>query len=369
MMKILHLTFDMAIGGTEQVICQLIEGADRALFDQQICCIDGQVGALGQKLQQQGILVQAIARQPGFDWSLVRQIRQLLKNSKIDILHCHQYSPWIYGWLAAFGTPTKVIFTEHGRFFPDRYRRKAWLVNKIMAASTSHITAISAATKKALAQFEFIPETKIQVVYNGIQAISAADTVKAQLKNQLQIAEGSLVIGTVARLDPIKNQPMILKAFAQLRVQLPTLRLLIVGDGPERAMLQQLAISLQLEDSVIFAGFQSPATDYMALMDVFLLPSLSEGTSMTLLEAMSLGIPCVVSDVGGNAEVIQSGKNGIVMHENTESALVAAVLEYASDEPRRIAAAAHAKQRFNDAFSAAQMCRQYADLYLSCRCE
>ena len=366
MINILHLTFDMAIGGTEQVICQLIEGADSSLFQQQICCIDGQVGALGQKLQQQGIQVEALARKPGFDWALVRQIRQLLISSNIDILHCHQYSPWIYGWLAARGTSAKVIFTEHGRFFPDRYRRKAWLVNKIMAATTSHITAISAATKTALAEFEFIPKAKIQVVYNGINALSASDLAKAQLKDQLRIPEGCLVIGTVARLDPIKNQPMILKAFAQLINQVPELRLLIVGDGPERAALEELAKTLQINTQVIFAGFQSPATDYMSLMDVFLLPSFSEGTSMTLLEAMSLGIPCVVSDVGGNAEVIQSGKNGIVMRSNTEQALVDVALEYIRQPELRVLASAHARQRFTDAFSAAQMRRQYADLYMSC---
>ncbi len=367
MIRILHLTFDMAIGGTEQVICQLIEGADNSLFQQQICCIDAEVGALGQKLQQQGIQVQALARKPGFDWSLVRQIRQMIKSSDISIVHCHQYSPWVYGWLAARGTAAKVIFTEHGRFFPDRHRRKAWLVNKVMAATTAHITAISAATKTALAEFEFISADKIRVVYNGIQALSASDIATAQLKAQLGIPEGGLVIGTVARLDAIKNQPMILKAFAQLSKQLPELRLLIVGDGPERAALQALANALQINNQVIFAGFQSPATDYMALMDIFLLPSFSEGTSMTLLEAMSLGIPCVVSDVGGNAEVIESGKNGIVMPSNTEQALVDAVLEYVRHPELRAQAAAYARQRFTEAFSAAQMRRHYADLYLSCQ--
>ncbi len=304
MINIMHLTFDMGIGGTEQVIRQLILGTDKDKFKQQICCIEGEVGALGLQLQRAGVAVQALSRTPGFDWSLIKTLRQILRQSNIDILHCHQYTPWVYGWAAALGTKTKVVFTEHGRFFPDRYRWKAWLVNKIMAATTGKITAISAATKAALEQYEFIPGQRIQVIYNGIEAISAAEDAGQRVRTALGITADSRVIGTVARLDPIKNQAMMLKAFVQLAQKDAHLTLLIVGDGPERSALVNLARELKISSRVIFAGFQSPATDYMAIMDIFLLPSLSEGTSMTLLEAMSLGIPCIVSDVGGNAEVV-----------------------------------------------------------------
>lgn len=363
MINIMHLTFDMGIGGTEQVIRQLILGTDKDKFNQQICCIESGIGALGLQLQSSGIVVQALARKPGFDWSLITKLRQILRQLNIDILHCHQYTPWVYGWAAALGTKTKVVFTEHGRFFPDRYRWKAWFVNKIMAATTYKITAISAATKTALTQYEFIPAKRIQVIYNGIEAISATEETKQSVKTALGINADTRVIGTVARLDPIKNQAMMLRAFAQLTQEEEFLTLLVVGDGPERTALLKLAKELNITSRVIFAGFQNPATGYMAIMDIFLLPSLSEGTSMTLLEAMSLGIPCIVSDVGGNAEVVAANKSGIVLAENSELALVSAIRYYLENNDARKQAAEYAKNRFESHFSASKMVESFTKIY------
>lgn len=366
MINIMHLTFDMGIGGTEQVIRQLILGTDKDKFKQQICCIEGEIGALGLQLQSAGVAVQALSRTPGFDWSLIKTLRQILRQANIDILHCHQYTPWVYGWAAALGTKTKVVFTEHGRFFPDRYRWKAWLVNKIMAATTYKITAISTATKTALEQYEFISGKRIQVIYNGIEAISAAEDAKQAVRTALGITADSRIIGTVARLDPIKNQAMMIKAFAQLAQKDAHLILLIVGDGPERHALVNLAEELKISSRVIFAGFQSPATNYMAIMDIFLLPSLSEGTSMTLLEAMSLGIPCIVSDVGGNAEVVLANKSGIVLTENSEQPLVTAVRYYLEHDEARNQAAEYAKSRFESHFSAIKMVESFTEIYSLC---
>ncbi len=326
MKRVLHITYDMGIGGTEQVINQLIRGMDKSEVDHRICCIEGAVGAIGQALQQDGINIDIFTRQPGFDWSLIKGIRKLLKAYKIDILHCHQYTPWVYGWFAALGMQTKVIFTEHGRFYPDKHRYKARLLNKLMAASTYKITAISKATKAALVEYEFIPEHKIEVIYNGIEPLNSSEQDKASARLELGITQHQRVIGTVARLDPIKNQRMLIEAFAMLAPDFPELVLLIVGDGPERGQLEQLSKDLRIIDRIIFTGFKSPATNYMALMELFLLPSLSEGTSMTLLEAMSLGIPCIVSDVGGNPEVVAHNRNGLVV-ELTKDSLKDAILQ------------------------------------------
>lgn len=332
MKRVLHITYDMGIGGTEQVINQLIRGMDKSEVEHRICCIEGSLGAIGQALQKEGISIEVLARQPGFDWALIKSIRKLIKTHRIDIVHCHQYTPWVYGWFAALGTKAKVIFTEHGRFFPDRHRRKAWLLNKLMAASTYQITAISKATKAALVEYEFLPEHKIQVIYNGIEPLVSTEAGREKARQELGIKPEQRVIGTVARLDPIKNQAMILEAFGGLAADFPDLVLLLVGDGPERQNLEQLAAKLQISERVIFAGFKSPATDYMALMELFLLPSLSEGTSMTLLEAMSLGIPCLVSDVGGNPEVVQHNKTGIVLQKLTSEMISKAIVIFLNSD-------------------------------------
>jgi len=156
---------------------------------------------------------------------------------------------------------------------------------------------------------------------------------------------------------------MILRAFATITAAQTNLRLLIVGDGPEMSTLRTLSQELNVAKKVIFAGFQSPANDYMALMQLFLLPSLSEGTSMTLLEAMSLGIPCVVSNVGGNPEVIENNKNGIVLAENTELHLATAIMNYLADKNGIEQASREAKRRFQQLFSAEKMLTEFSKIY------
>ena len=363
MKRVLHITYDMAIGGTEQVINQLVRGMDKSAVEHRICCIEGSVGAIGQALQPQGISIDVLKRQPGFDWALIKGIRKLIKTHRIDLVHCHQYTPWVYGWFAALGTKAKVIFTEHGRFFPDRHRRKAWLVNKLMAATTYKITAISKATKAALVEYEFIPAHKIEVIYNGIEPLVSTEAGKARVRQELGIKPEQRVIGTVARLDPIKNQAMMLEAFALLAPEFPELVLLLVGDGPERQNLEQLASQLKISERVIFAGFQSPATDYMAIMELFLLPSLSEGTSMTLLEAMSLGIPCIVSDVGGNPEVVLHNKAGLVLHELSKDDIAKSIITILSSAELYLALKKASFDIFKANFSEKSFCSDFLRLY------
>jgi len=363
MKRVLHLTYDMGIGGTEQVINQLVRGMDPAQVCHRICVIEGSVGAIGRALQQHGIGIDVLQRQPGFDWRLIKAIRALIKQHKIDIVHCHQYTPWVYGWFSALGTEAKVIFTEHGRFYPDRHRYKAWLINKLMAATTYKITAISKATKAALVEYEFIPEHKIDVIYNGIEPLVSTEEGRAKARQELGLQPGQRVIGTVARLDPIKNQAMLLEAFAVVAPTFPELQLLLVGDGPKRQHLEQLTKDLQLTQRVIFAGFQSPATDYMALMELFLLPSLSEGTSMTLLEAMSLGIPCMVSDVGGNAEVVANGQTGVVLAENSTACLAETLAELWQSAQRLMQYSENSKVAFAKRFSVGRMTESFFNFY------
>jgi glycosyltransferase involved in cell wall biosynthesis len=168
--KILHLTFDMHIGGTEQVIKNLIEGSNDKQFQMSIFCIEEPIGPFGQMLQEKGISIDSTQRREGFDIKLIKTIRRHLKKHRIDVLHCHQYTPWVYGTLAALGIKTRIIFTEHGRFYPDRTSWKRKIINPLLTLFTDKITAISKATKQALVDFEYIPENKIEVIYNVIHA-------------------------------------------------------------------------------------------------------------------------------------------------------------------------------------------------------
>jgi glycosyltransferase involved in cell wall biosynthesis len=363
--RILHLTYDMRIGGTEQVIKNLIQGSDKNLFDMSIFCIEVPIGPFGQMLIEDGIQITAHQRTDGFDLKLIGAIRKHIKQNNIDILHCHQYTPWVYGALAAFGLNTKVIFTEHGRFYPDSSSWKRKLVNPLLARLTNHITAIAEATKQALATYEFIPESRIQVIYNGIHpAINDPEATK-QIKYQLGIAPGTIVLGTIARFDPIKNHPMMINAFKLVLEQFPDCRLLLVGDGDERENLERIVKELHLFDKVIFAGYISEPQHYLNAMDIFLLSSLSEGASMTLLEAMSLSKPCVVTDAGGNAEIINHNENGLVTPNKSADLFSKAIISLLNNPLMKIAMSEKANCRFKGIFKKNAMCKSYQSNYLN----
>jgi len=364
-LRVLHLTFNMGIGGTEQVIKQLVLGMADEGVTSEILCIDGHIGPVGEALQKVGVPVHQHKRKQGFDWSLTQSIRKRLRLGQFDVIHCHQYTPWVYGWLGAVGTKAKVVFTEHGRFHPDRYRRKARLINPILARFTPTIVAISEATKKALIEYEYLPEGKIQVIYNGIKPLTKNIEAAAAVRKKLGIPIEALVIGTVSRLDPVKNQQMMLKAFKLFLQKHPDSYLLMVGDGPDKNSLVNLADEYEISSRVIFTGFIDAPVHYLSAMDMFLLSSHTEGTSMTLLEAMSLQIPAIATAVGGNPEIIIQNVTGRLTEPDDERSFSNAMVELAESSQLRKNMGEKANERFAEKYSTKIMKQHYLALYVS----
>ncbi|KHT49769.1 glycosyl transferase family 1 [Alteromonas macleodii] len=359
--KVCHLTYDMRIGGTEMVIKNIIEGYTDSGVLMSIFCIEEPLGPWGKQLKSSGVEVATTTRKAGFDTALIITIRKYIIEHDIDILHCHQYTPWVYGALAAAFTKTKVIFTEHGRFYPDSSSWKRRLVNPLLVAMTDKITAISEATKTALSEFEYIPSPKIEVVYNGINELSVDRAKLEHAKTLFTMPENAFVLGTIARFDPIKNHVMMLDAFAVARESNPDLFLIIVGDGEERSNIETKIDELGIGAYVKLTGYQQDPSHYLAMFDVFLLSSLSEGTSMTLLESLSLGIPCIVTDAGGNSEIIEDKSNGFVVPNNNSVEFAKAIVELSKVNLHGMSHSA--RQSFERKFTNKLMVQKYATSY------
>lgn len=366
MTKVLHVTYDMRIGGTEQVIRNLVENVDPSLIESHIFCIEQPLGPWGEELKSTGICIEEVNRQPGFDRSLIQAIRAYVKEHRINVVHCHQYTPYVYGVLAAIGLPAKVIFTEHGRFYPDSGSWKRKLINPCLSLFTKHITSISKATLEALVEHENFRRGAIKVIYNAIADIEDKLLLddSSSLKRSLNIPEDALVFGTIARLDPIKNQLMMVRAFARTLEQIPNAILMIVGDGDMRGELDRLVDQLGIRTSVVFTGYQSRPHAYLALMDIYLLSSLSEGTSMTLLEAMAASKPCVVTDAGGNPEIVINELNGLVTPNDDEEAFAEAMVKLGLSKDLQQRYAAAARERYQMVFSVDKMIESFQTLYL-----
>jgi glycosyltransferase involved in cell wall biosynthesis len=396
---IMHITYDMRIGGTEMVIKNIIDGlanvgrtsvrpnneaddpnvgrnsfrqdeSDSTVrpelvegFKMSVLCIESPLGPFAEELQSNGIEFHELNRQPGFDTNLIKKIRQVIKNNNVDIIHCHQYTPWVYGVIAAAFTKTKVIFTEHGRFYPDSSTWKRKLINPILNLFTDQVTVISKATKQALIEFENIPEKSIDVIYNGITPLKVEQNEVAKLKIELTIPNNHNILGTIARFDPIKNHTMMLRAFSLVLKQQPNSTLIIVGDGEERVNIEACINELNISNNVILTGYQTKPQNYLALMDIYLLSSLSEGTSMTLLEAMSLSKPCVVTDAGGNPEIIINTENGFVTPNDNIEKFALGIEQTIESILNKNDLGQASKNRFSTLFSEKSMNTKYQNLY------
>jgi len=361
MRHVLHITYDMNIGGTEQVIKNLVLGLDSQQYRSSVLCIDGSVGPWGEELQESGVTHYCLSREPGFDLALIRNIRTIIKDGRYDIIHAHQYTPFTYGWFGSVLTGVPLIFTEHGRFYPDVSSFKRRCINPLLQLRTASITAISKATKQALIDYENMSEQKIQVIYNGISDNVCA--IDLEFKQNLGLASGQIVFGTISRLDPIKNQRMMIQAFARAYRENDAVRLLIVGDGPMRDELETLVHELNLGSVVIFTGFKANPQQYLAVMDVFLLPSLSEGTSMTLLEAMSFSKPALATAVGGTPEIVVDGETGYLVPSNATEDLAEKMCILACSESLRVEMGVSARKAFEAQFTLKKMCEEYEALY------
>jgi glycosyltransferase involved in cell wall biosynthesis len=361
--KVVHLTFNMMIGGAEQVIYSIIENTDRLNYEATVLCIDEPVGPFGNILRSKGYCVDSLRRNPGFDVSLIRLIRRYVMSKGIDVLHCHQYTPYVYGVLGAAFTQCRVIFTEHGRFYPDTKRRKRLIVNPFLLYFTDYITAISEATREALVEYENIPRNKIKVVYNGIDDSHFFSNPDYEFKTSLGIPTKASILGTVARLDAIKNQKMMIKALNRVLEKFPNTYLIIVGDGPERKNLEELASSLNLTSNIFFTGFKEDAYRFYQIMDIFLLTSFSEGTAMTLLEAMASRLPIIGTDVGGNPEIIKNGETGYIIPRDDDQFLAEVIERLLSDKSLRVKLGDAGRKRFEDKFQVEHMVTAYQNIY------
>jgi sugar transferase (PEP-CTERM/EpsH1 system associated) len=215
-----------------------------------------------------------------------------------------------------------------------------------------------------------VQSNKVTQIYNGVDhSRFAPETVKplALLPAQWQQLGGILVAGTVGRLTPVKDQQNLLRAFAQLRESDPGLidhlRLIIVGDGPLYSQLKQLIEQLALQDVVWLAGDRQDVPDLLQAMDVFVLPSLGEGISNTVLEAMASGLPVIATAVGGNVELVEEGCNGRLVPVGDHLALAAALATLFKNDGERIRQGDNARQRVCQLFDWDRTVAAYLQVY------
>lgn len=362
----MHLTPSMGHGGIEHIIASLAIQLKKS-YRTSVCCLDN-IGHVGDILRdQKKVEVFCLDRKPGTDYRLIYNLARLLKDKSIDILHMHNEAALFYGAISAFIARTPVtIATEHSRHFIDEKPIRS-IEKHCMSWLVDQIVCVSDELKEKSISMDKVKRTKLRTIMNGVnvQFIASKRLLSTKVRLELGILEQQVVIGTVARLHPVKNQHLLLHAFAKLCADGMDSRLMFVGDGPLRRNLQELAHLLQVNEKVIFLGNRSDIAELLAAMDIFVLCSFTEGVPLTILEAMSAGLPVIATNVGVNSKLITNGQNGIIVPSNDLESLQEAICALMKDSHLRQRMGQKALKKAIQNFDQKNMIANYDSLYSS----
>lgn len=297
---------------------------------------------------------------PAGDWLSFWSLYRLLKQLRPGLLHIHGFKAALIGLPAARLTGVPALVTVHN-FLSLNVRRVAAQMHRIAGGHETRYIAVSHSLARELKSWG-IPAGRISVIYNGIDPAPYRQASQGRRPPE----GGRILVGTAARLAPQKGLPVFIRAAAILADRFPRMQFLIAGSGPERPALEDLARRLGLSGRLSFPGYCKQLPDTLARIDIFVLPSLSEGQSITLLQAMAAGCTAVASRIGGVPEVIEDGLTGRLVPPGNAEALASVIAELAGDpeQARRLAAAG--EKRVAARFTVQQMLAQTAAIYELC---
>jgi glycosyltransferase involved in cell wall biosynthesis len=343
----------MDIGGAEIMVSQMCRLQREQGHDPCVFAI-AHLGPLGEKMQAEGFSVTPNVGRHLSDstWNFFR----LFKALQPDVVHLHHQTPTIYASLAAriAGVPS-VISTRHNLAGPP-HKVVAELKFALASRRCHWVVGICDATVDNLRKIHSAPARKITRIYNG--AVPLVREVQAELPSK-----SAFTLLYVGRLVPVKNHALLLNAFHAALSIMPRLRLWMVGDGSERAALETLAAELGIAAQVTFWGQQLDVTPFFSAADAFIMSSKSEGLPISLLQAFSVGLPVIVTDVGGMAEVVRLAKAGLIVSTTDPAEMTSAILRLAGSSAERKQFSANAEAAFRSSFSLETMVDAYMRLY------
>jgi glycosyltransferase involved in cell wall biosynthesis len=355
----------MQVAGAEVLVRETIRRLAGAIAPT-IFCLDA-VGSIGEEMSRAGTEVVCFQRKPGRDWAVSRRLAAAIAERRIEVLHAHQYTPFFYSALARpLGLfRTKLILTEHGRHYPDRVSPLRRAVNRLVLDRLADaVTACCRFSAIGLTRTDGFAGARIETIENGIEVANYEPCEsKAQAKERVGLDPSRQYIIHVARHHPVKDQPTLLRAFALVADELPRVDLLLAGDGPLRSELESLAIELRLVKRIKFLGIRSDVANLMQAAEVFALTSLSEAASLTLLEAMASGLPVVVTDVGGNPEIVRQNHEGLLFPRGDRAACAAAFRRLFANPTLAAQFGAAGRARALDWYQLARTVERYYQLY------
>jgi sugar transferase (PEP-CTERM/EpsH1 system associated) len=348
--RVVHVSLGLDVGGMEKLLTEFARHVDRGRFDLHFVALQKR-GKLAAELESAGHRVSSLDKPPGLRPGLVWRLMKLLRKLRPDIVHTHNTIACFYAAPAArLARVPAIVHTRHGQRYGATRRQN--LLFRLLSRFVDRIVCVSEDSGQ-LSIREGIDPQKVSTIRNGIDLVRFA----CRQPNH----GGPAVL--VARLSPEKDVETLLRATALVLRTWPDFRLNIVGDGVSRRKLEELAAQLELGDHVCFFGEVQGIPDLLSQAAMFVLPSLTEGISLTLLEAMAGGLPVVATAVGGNPEVVKDGETGLLVEPRSPKPLAEAIsrLHTHPELARQMGAAG--RRRAEECFDVRRMIGQYESLY------
>ena len=367
---IVHVVYSFSVGGLENVIVQLINRLPADRFEHAVLSLTT-ISDFKNRITQPGVRFIELHKPPGHAVALYPKIYRLLREIKPDVVHsCNlaalEMAP--LSWLAR--VPLR-IHAEHGWDAHDpqgknpRYQR----LRRAYKPFVSHYVAVSKDLDDYLEQAIGVPQSRRSLIANGVdtQVFSPAQAVPATVPGCPFVPGEHWLLGTVGRLQTVKNQPLLARAFVRLLQDHPEaaarMRLVVVGEGPLRAEIETLLADANVSHLAWLAGARDDVADVLRVLNCFVLPSQAEGTSCTLQEAMACGLPVVATAVGGTPDLLDHGESGVLVASDDEAAMATAIWGMYTDPANTLRLAQTARDRALQGFGLDAMVHSYETLF------
>ncbi|MFC5460213.1 TIGR03088 family PEP-CTERM/XrtA system glycosyltransferase [Massilia niabensis] len=363
---VVHLIYRLDIGGLETLLVDTINRMPAGRYRHAIVCLTDYTD-FAERIQRPDVELFALHKAPGLAPEVHLALFKLLRRLRPAILHTYNLGTIEYQAVALLaGVPVR-IHAEHGRDAsdPQGLNRKHNLLRRLLAKVIDRYVPVSNDLAHWLESTVRLPQRKVETIINGVDTERFYAGAPVNPAAAAWRADGAFVIGAVGRLQDVKNHAGLIDSFARLRVRIPDqkLRLVLVGDGPLRARLEAQAAASGAGADIVFAGAHADVAAVLGGFSLFALPSIAEGTPVTLLEAMASELPVVASRVGGIPEIVTHGQNGTLVPAGDPEALAQALAAYVRNPDLATAHGRAARARIEHSYSMAAMLTAYLGLY------
>lgn len=367
---VLHLIDSAGLYGAEQVVLMLLDELKESSVRCTLGCIrekSTEVPRIAEEAQRRAISVELFTMSRGFNLKGMARILRYTERNDVHIIHSHGYKPNILLSILPH-KGVSVVSTVHGWSTQtgDTKGRIYQFIDSLALKKMDKVIAVSQSVFEDLLR-RGVSRNKITTIYNGITFNDSENQhAGTTVRTEHGVSENTFVIGAVGRLAPIKGYEYLIEAMASAAKNIPDWKLFIAGEGPLKDDLVRKIAECGLTSHITLVGYQSPVSRFLSMLDVFVMPSLSEGLPIALLEAMSCGKPVLASSVGGIKEVVTNGENGVLLPAGDSEKLAQAIVAMYRNRELRDNFSRRGKALVVERFTAATMARQYLSVYQDC---